>query len=291
MKLQSLKYFVSLARTKNYTKAAEECFITQPALSRSITDLENELGCRLFSRNSRTVELTEEGKICLTEAKKILKQCDILFEKVNNFKNNFNSPIRIGYVIYGHIAIFNKKLSQVPNSNIIKIETVYDSLTRISEKLLSDEIDMAIIPEPYKTNLNDFNTFKLQNSQLYVLVPSKNTLFNRDYVNFNDLKNQKFIGWDPDETPMINDSHSLVCERNGFKPDFVAYGKKMGDLMTLSIMYDALGFASSYLTIVDSKEFKLIPVSDSEEKFGLFCIWKKDNKNPSVDMIKNLLEE
>jgi len=291
MKLQSLKYFVSLARTKNYTKAAEDCFITQPALSRSIADLESELGCQLFKRNSRSVELTEEGAACLVEAKKILKQCDILFEKANSFKHDFNNPVRIGYVIYGHIAIFNKKLSLVPDSNIIKIETVYDSLNKVTEKLLSDEIDMAIIPEPYKANFNDFNTFKLQSSQLYVLIPSKNNLFNRDDVNFNDLKNQKFIGWDPDETPLINDYHSQACQRNGFKPDFVAYAKKMGDLMTLSIVYDALGFASSYLTIVDSKEFKLIPVSDSEEKFGLFCIWKKNNKNPSVDMVIKLLEK
>jgi len=164
-------------------------------------------------------------------------------------------------------------------------------LIKTSEKLLSDEIDMAIIPEAFITNFNDIKAYKLQNSQLYVLVPSKNTLFNRTHVNFIDLKNQKFIGWNPDETPLINDSHSKVCEKNGFKPEFVANGKKMGDIMTLSILHNALGFASNYLTVVDSEEFKLIPVSDSEENFGLFCIWKQNSKNPSIEKLIKILEQ
>lgn len=289
MNLQTLKYFVSLAKTKSYTKAAEECFVSQPALSRSISEFENKIGCSLVNRSSRSVELTEEGEICLIEAKKILKQCDILIEKVTNTNQQFKNPVKIGYVIYGHIAIFNKKLRQIPNSNTIKIETEYDTLARTSEKLMSDEIDMAIFPEAFITDFNDIKAFKLQNSQLYVIVPSKNTLFNRTHVNFNDLKNQRFIGWYPDEIPLINDSHSRVCEKNGFKPEFVAYGKKMGDIMTLSILHNALGFASNYLTVVDSEEFKLIPVSDSEENFGLYCIWKENNKNPSVGKLIKIL--
>nr|WP_300093505.1 LysR family transcriptional regulator [Sedimentibacter sp.] len=289
MKLQSLKYFVSLAGTKSYTKSAEECFITQPALSRSISELENELGCRLFTRSSRSVDLTEEGEVCLAEAKKIIRHCDILVEKVTNTNQQFKKPVTIGYVIYGHLALLNKKLSQIPNSHTIKIETEYDSLAKTKEKLMSDEIDMAIVPETSITSFNNFNAFKLQKSQLYVLVPNKNNLFHRNFVNFNDLKNQKFIGWCPDETPLINDSHSMVCEKNGFKPEFVAYGKKLGDIMTLSILHNALGFASCKLAVVDQEEFKLIPVSDSDENFGLLCIWKKDQNNPSINKLMQLL--
>ncbi|MDF2615529.1 MAG: hypothetical protein K0Q47_184 [Sedimentibacter sp.] len=61
--------------------------------------------------------------------------------------------------------------------------------------------------------------------------------------------------------------------------------------MTLSILHNALGFASCKLTVVDSEEFKLIPVSDSEESFGLLCIWKKNHKNPSINKLIQLLEE
>jgi len=286
--LQRLRYFVSLAKTKSYTKAAEECFISQPALSRSVFEFENEIGCHLVNRNNRSVELTEEGEICLVEAKKILKQYDILIDRVTNADQQFKNPVKIGYIIYGHIATFNKKLSQIPKSNLIKIETEYDSLVNIHEKLLSDEIDMAILPKVCVAG-DDTQVFELISSQLYVLVSSKNALFNRDFVNFHDLKNQKFIGWDLKEVPLLSDAHSKACEDNGFKAEFIAYGKKMGDLMTLSILYNALVFAASNSTIVDSKEFKLVPVSDSKDNFGIVCAWKKNNKNPSVRKLIKIL--
>lgn len=286
--IQTLKYFVSLAKTKSYTKAAEECFVSQPALSRAISEFEDKLGCNLVIRNSRSVELTAEGEVCLVEAKKILKRCDILIEKVTNAGQQFKDPVRIGYVIYGHIAAFNRKLSQIPHSNLIKIEPEYDSLVNIREKLLSDEIDMAILPEVCITD-NDNETFKLLDSQLYVLIPGKSTLFHRDSVNFDDLKNQRFIGWDPEEIPLVSSAHSKACEDSGFKPEFVAYGKKMGDIMTLCILHNALGFSSSNSTIVDSKEFRLIPVTDSKPDFGLVCTWKKSNMNPSVRKLVKIL--
>lgn len=289
MKLQTLKYFLSLAKTKSFTKSAEECFITQPALSRSISEFENELGCRLFIRNSRFVELTEEGEVCLDEAKKVLKQCDVLIEKVNVAKHNFEIPIRLGYIIYGHIAIFNSRLKQIEDSKLLKVETEYDTLIRTYNKLISDEIDIAILPEGYITDFDGIETYKLQSSKLYVLVPSKNKLYNQNDVTFNDIKGQKFIGWDNEDVPKINLYHSSVCEQNGFKVEYVAYGKKMGDIMTLSIINNAIGFASSSLTIVDSNEFKLLPVSDSEETFGLFCAWKKNNKSRSVSRLIDLL--
>jgi DNA-binding transcriptional LysR family regulator len=286
--LQTLRYFVSLARIKSYTKAAEECYISQPALSRSISELENEIGCHLVNRNSRSVELTEEGVICLAEAKKVLKQYDILIDKVTNANQQFKNPVKIGYIIYGHIAVFNKKLSQISKSNLIKIDTEYDSLANIQEKLQLDEIDMAIMPRVCVAD-DGIQVFELSKSQLYVLVPCKSTLFNRDFVNFHDLKNQKFIGWDIKEVPLLNNAHSKACEESGFETEFVAFGKKMGDLMTLSILHNALAFASSNSTIVDSKEFKLIPVLDSKDNFGLVCIWKKDNKNPSVRKLIKML--
>ncbi len=147
MNLQTLKYFVSLSKTKSFTKAAEECFVSQPALSRSISEFENMLGCNLVIRNSRFVELTEEGKICAIEAQKVLKQYDILIEKVTNESGQFRCPVKVGYIIYGHILEFNKKLSQIPNSNLIEIEPIYDTLFNVVDKVQSDEIDMAIVPE------------------------------------------------------------------------------------------------------------------------------------------------
>ena len=78
MNTRGLEAFVAVAGTLNFTKAAEQLFITQPALSRLIAALEAELGIKLLSRTTRTVELTEAGKLLLPLAEGVLRGCEDL---------------------------------------------------------------------------------------------------------------------------------------------------------------------------------------------------------------------
>ena len=73
MNLKDLQYFISLAKHKNFSKAARECFVTQPTLSNQISKLEEELELSLFERTNRKVSITQEGKLILDVAKKTLE--------------------------------------------------------------------------------------------------------------------------------------------------------------------------------------------------------------------------
>ena len=75
MTLQILEYFIAVAQHRNFTKAAQACHVSQPALSRAIRGLEEELGCPLLIRSGRTATLTPEGEVCLAEVKQVLQQC------------------------------------------------------------------------------------------------------------------------------------------------------------------------------------------------------------------------
>src|SRR6185503_3576884 len=72
MELRHLRYFVSVAETLSFTKAAEKLHTAQPSLSRQIKDLEEELGIRLLNRTKRVVTLTDEGRSFLIDAKRLL---------------------------------------------------------------------------------------------------------------------------------------------------------------------------------------------------------------------------
>lgn len=76
MELRHLRYFVTLAETLNFTRAAELLYISQSALSQQVADMESELGVRLFRRTKRSVELTGSGRVLLSEARKILRQME-----------------------------------------------------------------------------------------------------------------------------------------------------------------------------------------------------------------------
>jgi DNA-binding transcriptional LysR family regulator len=76
IELQQLKYFVAVAEHLNFSKAADELFVTQPLLSQQIVALEQMLGCRLFLRSTKGVSLTPAGRLFLTEARRILDKAD-----------------------------------------------------------------------------------------------------------------------------------------------------------------------------------------------------------------------
>ena len=83
MELRHLRYFVAVCEALNFTKAAAQLRIAQPALSRQVQDLEDEIGVDLLKRSPRGVTITAEGKLFLEEAREVLKRADESVEKEN----------------------------------------------------------------------------------------------------------------------------------------------------------------------------------------------------------------
>jgi DNA-binding transcriptional LysR family regulator len=98
MELRHLRYFVAVAEALNFTKAATRLHVAQPALSRQVSDLEEELGVDLLRRTSHGVLLTEEGKLFLEEAQGILKRADESVTKVRALARGEFGELQVGYV-------------------------------------------------------------------------------------------------------------------------------------------------------------------------------------------------
>lgn len=97
MNIYNLRYFVTLARIRQYTKAAEELCITQPSLSHAISQMEKELGVKLFEKNGHKITLTQFGEEFLSYAEKTL---DVLDDGIASIKRSAmgNGTIRLGFV-------------------------------------------------------------------------------------------------------------------------------------------------------------------------------------------------
>ena len=96
MEIRHLKYFVSAAAHLNFTKAAQECFVVQSAMTQQIAALEKELGTALFERRGRSLVLTAEGEVFLTEAKKILEELDAAVDLTRSVSSGYHQTLRIG---------------------------------------------------------------------------------------------------------------------------------------------------------------------------------------------------
>jgi len=98
MELRHLRYFLKVAETKNFSKAAELLFMSQPPLSRQIKQLEEEIGTALFDRSNKKVVLTEAGKYFQKEVQLLLEQLEQTLLTTKKIGNNYSGAFRIGYM-------------------------------------------------------------------------------------------------------------------------------------------------------------------------------------------------
>ena len=97
MELRHLRYFVSAAEAENVSRAALKLHVSQPALSRQIRDLEEELGFALFKRSAQSVRLTEAGKTFLSEARAVLQRADEAVTSARAIATGGRTELHVGY--------------------------------------------------------------------------------------------------------------------------------------------------------------------------------------------------
>src|SRR5438270_2333483 len=120
MELRHLRYFVAVAEALNFTKASARLRVAQPALSRQMTDLEDEIGVDLMKRSPRGVTLTAEGKLFLDEVRELLKRADESVEKVRGLARGEYGELHVGYapsptveILPPALAAFQKAVPRV----------------------------------------------------------------------------------------------------------------------------------------------------------------------------------
>src|SRR5712671_4287020 len=120
MELRHLRYFVAVAEALNFTKASARLRVAQPALSRQMTDLEDEIGVDLMKRSPRGVTLTAEGRLFLDEVRELLKRADVSVEKVRALARGEYGELHVGYapsptveILPPALAAFQKAVPRV----------------------------------------------------------------------------------------------------------------------------------------------------------------------------------
>ena len=171
MNSRQLQYVIRLAETLHFSQVAEELNISQPALSKQIIHLENELGVKLFERTT-PLTLTEAGAFFVDKAKKLLMEEELLLKTMERYKSGDNGSLVIGvtpfrslYLMPGAIAALRERF---PN---LKITLAEQGLSRLQKGLQDGEYDFAIMNLPVDETI--FQVFPLEPDKLVLAVPEK----------------------------------------------------------------------------------------------------------------------
>src|SRR3990172_1581331 len=141
-----LRTFLAVRRHRNYTRAAEEVFLTQPAVSRQVRQLEEELGVRLFEQIGKSLHLTDAGETLAVEAEKLLGAMERTAEAVRFHRSAERGSVRIGasttpgfYLLPDLLGRFHRRFPKVALHY-----TVENSL-KIEQKIVRNEIDLGFV--------------------------------------------------------------------------------------------------------------------------------------------------
>lgn len=192
MTLTELRYIVAVARDRHFGRAAKRCFVSQPTLSLGIKKLEDELGITLFERGQKEIGITPVGHKIVEQAERAIREINAIKDIAKRNKDPLSIPLRIGaihtvgpYLFPSLLPVVRDMQPKLP----LLIEENYTA--NLTERLHSDDIDIAIISLPYdEPNLE---THILYDEPFVALLPSAHPLTANKTIRMEDLSRETVL--------------------------------------------------------------------------------------------------
>ena len=269
MEIQQLYYYMELCKQKNFKEAGYACNMTQGALSKQIRKLENELGITLIRRNTRKFELSKEGEIFLSYAKKMTGTYEEMLKNVQK-----NQEIKIGcmpvlapYHFARLVADFRK---EYPDIKLVIDERI---ASEIQEN--SDRYDFLILRENMMEDQKKFRFSPLYDDKLCAVLYEKHPLYGRDRLQLKELKDDVFIF--PERGSGSYEVFYKSCEKAGFEPKIAFEFPQANTIM--SFVSEGVGVTITFSTVYREAKcagVKMIPLED--ELHSVISLFYRKNK-------------
>ncbi len=259
--LELYKVFYTVARTGSLTKAADELFISQPAVSQAIKSLETQLGMTLFNRGHRGMELTAQGgELIIDDIEKVLRLLSGIEDKVSKLRHSAQGTLRIGasetifqYCIADHLMDYHKLYPDV------KFELISDVSPKIVEYLKADRCDVGFLNLPLEADDS-------------VVISDTVMLLNDVFIAgepFRELQGKKISVWDLKKYPLL-----LMQPNTVFRTSFNQYTNNLGIQLEPAIEVDSWGFMKKL--VAEGMGIGCIPREYAQNKMASGVIFELD---------------
>jgi DNA-binding transcriptional LysR family regulator len=196
MELRQLRYLVSLAEERHFTRAAEREHIAQPALSQQIRRLEQEVGLALVERTTRHVAITDAGEMLVARARRILAEVEAADAELQRLVGVQSGHVTVGAIhtmgpvdVSLALAIFHQRYPQV------ELTVREQSSEELAEMLRIDELDLAFLSVTERVESHGLGLAQLVSEELVVLLPLRHPLAGRTRIRMAELEGEQFISY------------------------------------------------------------------------------------------------
>lgn len=274
MNLHQLEYLKTVAETENFTTASKLLSVTQPALSKSISKLEEELNVPLFEKNGRNIKLTRFGKVFLTHSNEALNEIKKGVKELEEITNPETGTISISSTssigTYFMPFIISNFLSKSPNS---KFQFNHQSVSEILKSLKLGKIDLGFYDciDDIEDN-SEIESIPIKKEEYVLIVPKNHILSSRTEVSLKELKDESFVAF---------------CETS--KDNMLSYSEYLGYIPKISIqpseasMLEGLVSAGAGISlvpntpIINTNTLSIVKIKENIKDRVIYMGWLKDS--------------
>lgn len=290
MEFRQLQYFLGVANELHFSKAAEKLFIAQPALSRQIQALEENLGVLLFERDKRNVKLTPAGEYLREEAALVISQLENISKRTQLIHTGEKGEIRIGHpgsAIYSVIPpLLSKLRNDFPQIKANLSEILEDDLYG---SLKNYQIDVGFVREPFSDK--SLMTKVLLEESFALILPENHWITNGNFTSLAQVKDEHFVLPPRHVGSTYYDLLVRMCEREGFLPNVVhesIHGATILRLVEYNLGISIMPISYRLSTAMRVKFIELIAIP---ERTQLSMAWRKNDTNPILQNFLKVADE
>lgn len=290
MELRHLRYFTAVVQWKGYREAARRLHIAQPAISRTVADLEDELGLQLFSRAKRIAQLTPAGELFYQEAMRTLAQAESAINTAKRAAKGEIGSLSVGFLGSATYAFLPELVRAFKAQYPGVMLTLQELTPRQQEVALDrDEIDIGftrtLTPERSKT----FSSRCLYKDPMMAVLPRSRRVQTKR-VRISDLAKESFVLFHREGAPGLFDTITGMCNAAGFSPRVECQPNMMQTVLSLVEAELGVSIVPACVRNLRSDGVCFYRLQPDEVRVELVATWKKDAPSAALRAFLDLTE-
>jgi len=284
MELRHLRYFVTVAAELNISRASARLRISQPAVSRQLRDLEEELRVALFVREKHGLKLTPAGQSFLAHAHDLLRRSSDAVKQMAAFSEQARETLTVGYIAPALSSILAPALRSFseahPHAEVALREMTPGEQVKA---LRADRIDLALLGNPCPELDREFTVTVLTRIPFQAVLPDNHLLALRKRIALSELEDEPFIGFSEESFPGRNDAICSGCQAAGFTPRFRHYVENLTALPALVAAGKGVTLAPAEVSQLAHPRAVFVPLAPPVPSVVSAAVQRKDDPNPLLD--------
>lgn len=290
MNTRQLEYFIAVADTLNFTRAARNLFVTQTAVTQQIHALEKELDLQLFHRTKRHVELTPAGKLFLQPAREVLQELQDTLTRCHSLSAGITGSLTVGIVrdyVDGHLVeVLDSFCRKYPN---ISLQFLRLSVGGIQENLKTGKVDLAINVQFHQDPFLDFQTRVLCHSQLLAVLSHTHPLARKAALTSRDLLPEPLFLLDTQGLHRAGEQQEMVLRLfdRQIRREPIQYIPDVETILLLAAANQGIGLVPDYAPALSlfRDKVKVLPLEETGTPVVVAAQWDSKNPNPSLPLL------